>query len=675
MLKSLSFALLVLLAHNAAVEAQATNGTAPAAGGNSTAPLSLPTFQMMKPPADAPRAKNCLPDNSLCVTMTDLGDMVDFMVEGPQNCTYIGLGVGTGMTDADLYVGYVRNGKFIISSRRAPQHAPPLVQVNQTAVPVRGGKAVEPGKWVSQFQRLKKTGDPQGKTVDTSGPVNLVWSYNTQTPVDFTAAGTGPDSDFKGKIVKHLQKGKISVNLKDAAQVSLAASASTGSTGNATSSSPATTTDGASATAPATAKSVSEELAQRFNECRTGNVRYIKAVIESESVRVGSERAVQPDASFEQEFNSAQTELNETDPCYILMRLDELNENGEYKWLFGCYVPDHAHVRQKMLYASTQSTVKMTLGAARFTDSLYATEKVTKLPSLITTRPLQLTLTLQSELTHAAYLAHLASESASAMSPAEREYQAQQKQESGWHISTSTTHAVTGNTGISLPLSDALVAALDKLKHGPDGALLIGISDETIVPLFAGDRAQARQQLPEAHPSYTIAKLSQAYAFIFCCTEQSKVKDRMVYSSCKPFILSQCEQLLGTPFARRAEISDVADFPSDSELSADLASGSKSADGSSNNSGLLPGLSTGKKAAFEKPARPGRGTRSPVTRTGTTWKGCGKHIDSVMANVPKEKQCTCPRKDVEGNSSLFLLLAVLACVYYGWVSLSAMAAK
>jgi len=27
----------------------------------------------------------------------------------------------------------------------------------------------------------------------------------------------------------------------------------------------------------------------------------------------------------------------------------------------------------------------------------------------------------------------------------------------------------------------------------------------------------------------------------------------------------------------------------------------------------------------------------------TTWKGCGKHVDSVMSKVPKEDQCVCAR--------------------------------
>ncbi|MDQ1537140.1 MAG: hypothetical protein QOE58_1533 [Actinomycetota bacterium] len=35
---------------------------------------------------------------------------------------------------------------------------------------------------------------------------------------------------------------------------------------------------------------------------------------------------------------------------------------------------------------------------------------------------------------------------------------------------------------------------------------------------------------------------------------------------------------------------------------------------------------------------------SPIrcTRCGkTTWSGCGKHVDDVMANIAPERRCTC----------------------------------
>ncbi|KAF9787437.1 hypothetical protein BJ322DRAFT_1055182 [Thelephora terrestris] len=27
----------------------------------------------------------------------------------------------------------------------------------------------------------------------------------------------------------------------------------------------------------------------------------------------------------------------------------------------------------------------------------------------------------------------------------------------------------------------------------------------------------------------------------------------------------------------------------------------------------------------------------------TTWKGCGQHVEAVMADVKEEDKCTCPR--------------------------------
>ncbi|GAA1710609.1 hypothetical protein [Propioniferax innocua] len=32
----------------------------------------------------------------------------------------------------------------------------------------------------------------------------------------------------------------------------------------------------------------------------------------------------------------------------------------------------------------------------------------------------------------------------------------------------------------------------------------------------------------------------------------------------------------------------------------------------------------------------------------TTWAGCGMHVDQVMANVPKDLQCTCSRESGGG---------------------------
>ncbi|KAG0242883.1 hypothetical protein BGW41_003283 [Actinomortierella wolfii] len=36
----------------------------------------------------------------------------------------------------------------------------------------------------------------------------------------------------------------------------------------------------------------------------------------------------------------------------------------------------------------------------------------------------------------------------------------------------------------------------------------------------------------------------------------------------------------------------------------------------------------------------------------TTWRGCGRHVEQVMKDVPKEQQCECPR---EGSGLLCIV--------------------
>ena len=35
---------------------------------------------------------------------------------------------------------------------------------------------------------------------------------------------------------------------------------------------------------------------------------------------------------------------------------------------------------------------------------------------------------------------------------------------------------------------------------------------------------------------------------------------------------------------------------------------------------------------------------------GTTWAGCGQHVDQVMSRVPKDQHCTCTTEDRASSS-------------------------
>ncbi|KAI8607910.1 hypothetical protein BC830DRAFT_1157498 [Chytriomyces sp. MP71] len=71
-------------------------------------------------------------------------------------------------------------------------------------------------------------------------------------------------------------------------------------------------------------------------------------------------------------------------PCFLLVKTDAATPSGECAWLLIQWVPDTAHVRDKMLYASSRATLLRELGNARFVDSLFATNLVllTLLPTV-----------------------------------------------------------------------------------------------------------------------------------------------------------------------------------------------------------------------------------------------------------------------------------------------------
>jgi len=36
-----------------------------------------------------------------------------------------------------------------------------------------------------------------------------------------------------------------------------------------------------------------------------------------------------------------------------------------------------------------------------------------------------------------------------------------------------------------------------------------------------------------------------------------------------------------------------------------------------------------------------------------TWRGCGRHVDQVMRNVPDEQRCTCSERSERPASGVF----------------------
>lgn len=74
------------------------------------------------------------------------------------------------------------------------------------------------------------------------------------------------------------------------------------------------------------------------------------------------------------DFAIVHENLAEKQPAYFLVRLGDSKASSE--WIFLCYVPDVAPIRQKMIYAATRASLTKDLGDSHFTDSIYGTNKV-----------------------------------------------------------------------------------------------------------------------------------------------------------------------------------------------------------------------------------------------------------------------------------------------------------
>lgn len=78
-------------------------------------------------------------------------------------------------------------------------------------------------------------------------------------------------------------------------------------------------------------------------------------------------------SSFENDLSLLAPHLHPNAALYIILRRYPASENAPFVAI--TYVPDSAHVRQKMLFASTRLTLVRELGTERFREQIFATTK------------------------------------------------------------------------------------------------------------------------------------------------------------------------------------------------------------------------------------------------------------------------------------------------------------
>lgn len=263
---------------------------------------------------------------------------------------------------------------------------------------------------------------------------------------------------------------------------------------------------------------VSPDLLHKFSSAvEDETVRLVKISIESESLV--HDTSLPAEGAFLDDLERLQTLLEDDTPAYVLTRLDNTAE-----WLAIFYVPDTAKIREKMLYASTRSSLLKSLGSQAFVDQIFATGKAD--------------LTRESYLSHRRHL-----EAPKPLSKQEQELADVRAAEKA-----SGVDAYEGSSGrrtnvgrVGVKWTDEVEAALNELAEGDGSSLVILTIDaeETIV-LHSSQSVTADevgQTLPKTDICFALFAWANArgasereIVYIYSCPSSSSVKFRMLYS-------------------------------------------------------------------------------------------------------------------------------------------------
>ncbi|ORZ06951.1 hypothetical protein BCR42DRAFT_426783 [Absidia repens] len=299
---------------------------------------------------------------------------------------------------------------------------------------------------------------------------------------------------------------------------------------------------------------VSEDLAKTFADAvANGNTRILQVSIVNESMVCTGTTMVE--GSFDQDYQKVDTYLEDKTPAYLLVRTDEKTTAMEYKWLFLCYVPDGAKVREKMLYASTKATLTKELGDSKFTDFIYGTQK--------------------SEFSQDGYKKHMAHKNADApLTQRERELAeikaAEAKAVTDYQgTSTRKTYA----PGVAFPLASTAIESLQALKQAkadrPHNFVSLLLNKEIIELDNAStvDVKNIKNRIESNAPRFTFYVLEhqhqgeskEAIVFIYTCPPSSKIREKMLYSSSKANVIAGATKEADITILKKFETSDPSD--------------------------------------------------------------------------------------------------------------------
>lgn len=258
---------------------------------------------------------------------------------------------------------------------------------------------------------------------------------------------------------------------------------------------------------------------------------------------------------WEKDFDKLiQPEIEQDVPCYLLYRLDTKSAEGGHCWMLISWIPDIATIRQKMIYASTKSTLKLEFGGSYLKEEYHATAP--------------------EEITFAGYQQNKESMSApTPLTQREEEMNELRRSEVKTDVGVDTRHQTL--SGINCPISEAALQAIHDLKRGSYNYLQFHIElDREEIHITKADNIDVHKlssQVPNDHARFHIFLFKHSYdgdwleSFVFIYSMPGyncSVKERMMYSSSKaPFL--DTIQGLGLDISKRLEVDDAAELSED----------------------------------------------------------------------------------------------------------------
>nr|AFK10873.1 twinfilin-2-like isoform 1 [Callorhinchus milii] len=296
----------------------------------------------------------------------------------------------------------------------------------------------------------------------------------------------------------------------------------------------------------------SQGLKTFFSKSKDGSVRLIQVLIEDEALVLGESR--RPAKGWEEDYEFVAEVIGDTEPCYILYRLDSKNSQG-FEWLFILWSPEKSTIRHKMLYAGTRATLKMEFGGGHIKDDFSGTQK--------------------DEVTLSGYKNHLVSASAPApLTVAEQELHNLKLSEGQSDVSVDSRHQTL--QGIAFPVDDEAQDALRALREKRVNyiQLELDVVKEKVLLVKAEviELLDLPGQVPSHSPRWHLYRYPHSHegdwlesvVFIYSMPGYScSIRERMLYSSCKGPLVDFIQKEHNLELARKMEIDDGKELTAD----------------------------------------------------------------------------------------------------------------